>query len=91
MTLPSPPHKHTPGDCSDCRGLGAGLRRAALVVEAYAGKALGGLAHLLTTPLRLLPFWPKRKRLTDSYLRDPHVVGYELGSAGGTPTEDAVA
>jgi bacterioferritin (cytochrome b1) len=49
------------------------LQRAALVTEAYAGKALGGLGSLLITPLRLLPFWPRRRRLTDSYLEDPHI------------------
>jgi bacterioferritin (cytochrome b1) len=66
----------------------SGLRRALLVVEAYGGKALGSLGHLLTTPLRLLPFWPKKKRLTDSYLADPHIVGYEL--TAGAP-EDATS
>jgi bacterioferritin (cytochrome b1) len=66
--------------------LGA-ARRALLVTEAYAGKALGSLLHLLTTPLRLLPFWPKKKRLTDSYLADPHIVGYEL--TAGTPDDAA--
>ncbi len=50
------------------------LKRAALVVEAYGGKLLGSLASALTLPLRLLPFWPKKKRLTDIYLHDPHVV-----------------
>ena len=49
------------------------LKKAALVAEAYGGKALGGLLSLLTLPLRLLPFWPKKKRLTDLYLQDPHV------------------
>lgn len=68
--------------------LGA-VQRALLVAEAYGGKALGGLAHLLTTPLRLLPFWPKKKRLTDSYLTDPHIARYELASGGGTPDDAA--
>jgi bacterioferritin (cytochrome b1) len=53
-------------------------RRALLVTEAYGGKALGGLGSLVTLPLRLLPFWPKKKRLTDTYLRDPHVAGFQL-------------
>jgi bacterioferritin (cytochrome b1) len=66
----------------------SGLRRALLVAEAYGGKALGSLGHLLATPLRLLPFWPKKKRLTDSYLADPHIVGYEL--TAGAP-EDAAS
>ncbi|MBP6633471.1 MAG: ferritin-like domain-containing protein [Kofleriaceae bacterium] len=67
----------------------SGLRRALLVTEAYAGKALGGLASLLTLPLRILPFWPKKKRLTDIYLRDPHVAGYKRLSAGAPPDEPA--
>ena len=54
----------------------SGAKRAALVIEAYAGKALGGLVSLVTLPLRILPFWPKRKRLTDTYLRDPHITGH---------------
>lgn len=62
-------------------------RRATLVVEAYGGKLLGGLASLVTLPLRLLPFVGKRKRLTDTYLTDPHITGYLLpaGSAGPAP------
>ncbi|MBX3159379.1 MAG: ferritin-like domain-containing protein [Deltaproteobacteria bacterium] len=61
-----------------------GAKRAALVAEAYGGKALGGLGSLLTFPLRILPFWPKKKRLTDTYLRDVHVTGYAL-PAGEPP------
>jgi bacterioferritin (cytochrome b1) len=61
------------------------LRRAALVVEAYGGKALGGLLSLVTLPLRLLPFWPRKKRLTDIYLDDPHVSRFELPA--GEPAE----
>ena len=53
-----------------------GWKRAALVTEAYGGKLLGGLARLVTLPLRLLPFWPKKKRLTDHYLSDPHITGF---------------
>ncbi|MEM9488467.1 MAG: ferritin-like domain-containing protein, partial [Myxococcota bacterium] len=49
------------------------LKKGALIAEAYAGKAAGGLLSLVTLPLRLLPFWPKKKRLTDFYLEDPHV------------------
>ena len=49
-------------------------KRAALVVEAYGGKAVGGLVSLLATPLRVLPGWPKRKRLTDTYLDDQHIT-----------------
>jgi hypothetical protein len=52
-------------------------RRALLVLEAYGGKLLGGLGSLLATPLRLLP-WFRKKRVTDTYLADPHVTGYQL-------------
>ncbi|WP_428267950.1 ferritin-like domain-containing protein [Haliangium sp.] len=52
------------------------LQRAALVAEAYGGKALGGLGAVLAWPLRLLPFWPKKKRLTDVYLDDPHIQDF---------------
>jgi bacterioferritin (cytochrome b1) len=62
----------------------SGARRAALVIEAYGGKALGGLLSLVTLPLRLLPVWPKKKRLTDTYLSDAHVTGYHLPAAGET-------
>jgi len=54
-----------------------GAKRAALVAEAYGGKALGGLGSLLLTPFRLLPFWPKKKRLTDTYLLDAHVSAFK--------------
>ncbi|MCA9676303.1 MAG: ferritin-like domain-containing protein [Kofleriaceae bacterium] len=60
-----------------------GLKRAALVSEAYAGKALGGLLSLLATPLRLLP-WFRRKRLTETYLTDPRIAGLELPPPGAT-------
>jgi bacterioferritin (cytochrome b1) len=63
----------------------SGTKRALLVAEAYGGKALGGLGSLLMTPLRLLPFWPKKKRLTDTYLRDEHVRGF----AQALPAPDA--
>jgi len=69
------------------------VRRALLVGEAYGGKALGGLWHLVSLPLRLLPFWPRKKRLTDVYLDDPHVTGYQLpaGKPGAAiePAPDA--
>ncbi len=57
-------------------------RRAALVVEAYGGKLLGALGSLVTAPLRLLPGFPRKKRLTDVYLTDPHVTGFQLPPAG---------
>ena len=52
-------------------------RRALLVAEAYGGKLLGGLASLVALPLKLLP-WFRRRRVTDTYLADPHVTGYQL-------------
>ena len=55
-----------------------GLSRARLVAEAYGGKLLGGLGWLVTAPLRLLPLWPKKKRLTDTYLQDAHVTAFAL-------------
>jgi len=62
-----------------------GARRALLVAEAYGGKALGALASLVTLPLRLLPFWPKKKKLTETYLADPHITGFQLPA--GPPAE----
>ena len=46
-------------------------RRAALVVEAYAGKALGAVGRVISWPFRLLPFVGRKKLLTDTYLQDP--------------------
>jgi bacterioferritin (cytochrome b1) len=66
----------------------SGGRRALLVAEAYGGKALGGLVSLISLPLRILPLWPRKKRLTDTYLRDAHVTGFALPAAGAVP-EDA--
>jgi bacterioferritin (cytochrome b1) len=57
----------------------SGAKRAALVAEAYGGKLLGGLGSLVALPLKLLP-WFKRRRVTDTYLADPHVTGYQLPS-----------
>jgi bacterioferritin (cytochrome b1) len=59
----------------------SGAKRAALVAEAYGGKLLGGLASLVALPLKLLP-WFRRKRVTDTYLADPHVTGYQLPAPG---------
>jgi hypothetical protein len=44
-------------------------------------------------PLRALPFWPKKKRLTDTYLADPHVAGFALpaGDVEAPPAEVATA
>jgi bacterioferritin (cytochrome b1) len=71
----------------------SGAKRAALVAEAYGGKALGGLGSLVMLPLRALPFWPKKKRLTDTYLADPHVAGFALpaGDIEAPPAEVATA
>jgi bacterioferritin (cytochrome b1) len=63
-----------------------GLSRARLVAEAYGGKLLGGLGWLVTAPLRLLPLWPKKKRLTDTYLQDAHVTAFAL-TAGALADE----
>jgi bacterioferritin (cytochrome b1) len=59
----------------------SGTRRALLVAEAYGGKLLAGLGSLVALPLRLLP-WFRKKRLTDTYLTDPHVTGYQLPAPG---------
>ena len=67
-----------------------GLKRAALVAEAYGAKLVGGLVSLVTLPLRLLPFWPKKRKLTDHYLADPHITGFPTRSelpAGSSPAE----
>jgi len=70
--------------------LGRG-KRAALVAEAYGGKLLGALGSLITFPLRILPFWPKRKRLTDTYLADPHVAGFALPAPSSAADAEAEA
>jgi bacterioferritin (cytochrome b1) len=66
-----------------------GARRALLVAEAYGGKLFGGLWSLVTWPIRMLPFFPKKKRLTSTYLADPHITGYQLPepSASAQPQE----
>ncbi len=56
----------------------SGAKRALLVAEAYGGKLASGIGSLVMVPFRLLPLWPKRKRLTDTYLRDAHITGYAL-------------
>jgi bacterioferritin (cytochrome b1) len=64
-------------------------RRAALVAEAYGGKALGGLGGLVMWPLRALPLWPKKKRLTETYLQDQHVAALlPPGDAGAALASD---
>jgi bacterioferritin (cytochrome b1) len=64
----------------------SGAKRALLIAEAYGGKLLGGIGSLLATPLKLLP-WFKKKRVTDTYLLDPHVTGYQLPA--GEPRAEA--
>lgn len=65
------------------------VKKAALIAEAYGGKAAGGVLSLATAPLRLLPFWPKKKRLTDVYLADPHIrEAPALTSGQATATHD---
>ena len=59
----------------------SGAKRAALVAEAYGGKLLGGLGSLARDCRCACCRWPKKKRLTDTYLRDPHVTGYQLPEA----------
>ncbi len=53
-------------------------RKLLYVLEAYAGKLLGGVVGLVLGivlfPLRMLGFF-RPKRLTDTYLDDPHVRG----------------
>jgi len=50
------------------------LKRAALVGEAYAFKVPGAIVSLIKAPFRIVtaPF-RKKRRLTDTYLDDPHV------------------
>ena len=52
------------------------FERARLVAEAYAGKAVDGGKDTLLSPLRALPFFAPKK-LTDTYLKDPAVTGYQ--------------
>ena len=63
------------------------LRRAALIVEAYGGKALGAFIDVLTLPLRLLPGVGRKKRLTETYLLDPALHRPELTATEPRPGE----
>ncbi len=62
-------------------------RKVLYVLEAYAGKALGGLVAMVLGvvlfPLRMLGFF-RPKRLTDTYLDDPDV----RGNLGNDVTDD---
>lgn len=55
------------------------MKRAALVVEAYSGKLVGAIGAIAIAPLRLLP-WFRKRRVTDTYLADPHVASYPASS-----------
>ncbi len=68
----------------------SGAKRKLLIAEAYGGKLAGGIGSLLTLPLRLLP-WFKKKRVTDTYLLDPHVTGYQLPAPGTPETRELEA
>lgn len=48
-------------------------QRSGLIAAAYGQKLGHGALDLLGTPLRMLPFVGRRKRLTDTYLDDPAV------------------
>jgi bacterioferritin (cytochrome b1) len=58
-------------------------RKLALVAEAYLAKLPGALVSAVKLPFRLLaaPFRRRRRRLTDTYLADPHVADFQLTSA----------
>jgi hypothetical protein len=84
-------------DCAEIRMRRIGLldrplaelsfaRRAALVVEAYLGKALGALGRVVSWPFRLLPFVGRKKLLTDTYLQDPALRALP---PAGVPAEEA--
>ena len=66
----------------------SGAKRKLLVAEAYGGKLVGGIGSLLAMPLRLLP-WFKKKRVTDTYLLDPHVTGFLPAGPAEPPPDEA--
>jgi hypothetical protein len=65
--------------------------KLALVIEAYLGKALGGLLSLVLGvvlfPLRIFGVG-RPKRLTDTYLEDPLVRGNLIGSQSGDDDDE---
>jgi hypothetical protein len=63
----------------------SGLVKAAWIAEAYATKLPGALWSLVTLPFRLLARPFRRRRLTDTYLRDPHIRDFVAAPA----TDDA--
>jgi len=67
----------------------SGAKRALLVAEAYGGKLVGSIGSLLALPLKLLP-WFRRKRVTDTYLADPHVTGYQLPAPDSAAAQEQI-
>jgi hypothetical protein len=67
-------------------------QRALLVVEAYGGKLLEAVGHLLLAPLRLIPGVRRRRRLTETYLEDPGIRSPALSApAVSAPNLSAAA
>jgi hypothetical protein len=67
------------------------LRKAAWLAEAYAAKLPGALWSLATLPLRLVAAPFRRKRLTDTYLGDPHLQrGDDAAPSTPTPADDPI-
>jgi hypothetical protein len=68
----------------------SGAKRKLLIAEAYGGKFVGGIGSLLgslvAAPFRVFGLF-KRKRVTDTYLLDPHVTGYQLPAPGDARAE----
>jgi len=50
------------------------MKRAALVAEAYAWKGGATAARIAQAPFSLIPGFPGKKRLTDTYLSDPEIT-----------------
>ena len=48
----------------------SGFEKLRMIVEAYAVKGLLGIVGFAK---RLIPFWPRQRRLTDRYLQDPKI------------------
>jgi hypothetical protein len=67
------------------------LRRKLLVAEAHVGKLPGMALALLTLPFRLIARPFARKRLTETYLADPHITGFELATRAERASETADA
>jgi hypothetical protein len=67
-------------------------RLALCVAEAYAAKLPGAIVSLVTLPFRLLaaPF-RRRRRVTDTYLDDPHVRNFAAALPGSDDADDRAA